>query len=159
MGRMIRSVVAFLAVLAAVVPAGSADAQAPVRTANSKNVALFFDDELLKAATSEIEQAQRYETEALAHLLADCDVAPLMAEVPEVCARAINYFLVVNPPHNTALPRLILAMVAAGRELRTHSAGGDDASQRRAFERWPKIQSELAQAVRGRLQALARDRP
>jgi len=156
---MIRYVVVFLVALAAVVAAGAADAQAPVRTANSKNVNLFFDDELLKAATSEIEQAQRYEAEALAHLLADCDVAPLMAEVTEVCARAINYFLVVNPPHNTALPRLILAMVAAGRELRLHGAGSDDASQKRAFERWPKIQAALAHAVRGRLQALARDRP
>jgi hypothetical protein len=155
---MIRSVPAFLAVLAILVASGAAEAQTPVRSANSKNVKLFFDDELLKAATSELEQAQRYEAEALARVLADCDVSPLMSEATDACSRAINYFLVVNAATNTALPRLIMAMVAAGRELRPHGTGTDEAGQKRAFERWGKIQAALAGAVRGRLQALAKDR-
>lgn len=155
---MIRSApAALLALAVALLSAGTADAQSPVRSANSRNVKLFFDDELLKAATGELELARRYEAEALAHVLADCDVVPLMAETPDECTRAINYFLVVNAPANTALPRLLMAMHAAAREIRPRGPGTDESVQKRAFERWARINTELAAAARGRLQALARD--
>jgi hypothetical protein len=148
-------VAAALSIWAIAVPAS---AQVPARFANSKNVKLFFDDELLKAARTELESAHLYEAEALARVIADCDVAPIMAVTPEACARSVNYFLVVNSPGNGALPRLIMAMGVAAREMRLHEAGADDPDQKRAFARWAKVQGELAGAARGRLQALSKDR-
>jgi hypothetical protein len=138
--------------------AEAASAQAPVRFANSRNVKLFFDDALLKAATTEIESAHRYETEALARVVADCDVAPIMAVTPEYCARSINYFLVVNSTGNNALPRLIMAMGVAAREMRLGDmTAQNDSDQKLALARWAKVQGALAGAARGRLQALAKE--
>lgn len=138
--------------------AASVNAQAPVRFANSRNVKLFFDDALLKSATTEVEGAHRYEAEALARVIADCDVAPIMAVTPEYCARSINYFLVVNSTSNGALPRLIMAMGVAAREMRLGDMTvQDDADQKRAMARWAKVQGALAGAARGRLQALAKE--
>ena len=147
--------VAALSICAIAVPAG---AQAPARFANSRNVKLFFDDELLKVARTELENAHLYEAEALARVIADCDVAPIMAVTPESCARSVNYFLVVNSPGNGALPRLIMAMGVAAREMRLHEVGQDDPDQKRAFARWAKVQGELAGAARARLQALSKEK-
>ena len=148
-------VTAALSISAAALPAVG---QVPARFANSRNVKLFFDDELLKAARTELESAYLYEAEALARVIADCDVSPIMAVTPESCARSINYFLVVNSPGNGALPRLIMAMGVAAREMRLHEAGTDDPDQKRAFARWAKVQGELAGAARSRMQALSKER-
>src|SRR4051812_33025210 len=91
--------------------------QTPARLAGSKNVRMFFDDDVLKAATTELDLAYRYEVDAVARVLADCDGAQLLSILPEACARSLNYFLVVISKSDGALPRLILAMSASAREI------------------------------------------
>ena len=76
--------------------AGQAAAEmTPARWASSKNMRMFFDDDVLKAATAEIEGAYRYEVEAMARVIADCDGAQSLPIPPEACSRSLNYFLVV----------------------------------------------------------------
>ena len=154
---MFRFIVLVAATASAIAGISAASAQVPPRFASNKNVKLFFDDELLKASTHEIEGAYRHEVEAIAHVVADCDAAPLMPVTPEVCARAINYFLVVNSQENRALPRLVTAMGAAAREMRLSESGQPDKDQAQAMARWVKVQGALANAARDRLLALAKD--
>ena len=128
----------------------------PARWAASKNVRMFFDDDVLKAATTELDLAYRYEVEAVARVLADCDGAQLLSTLPEACARSLNYFLVVISKGDGALPRLILAMSAAAREIRPQELQQPDAEQKRALARWVKVQGALANGARSRLLELAK---
>ena len=130
--------------------------QTPARWAGSKNVRMFFDDDVLKAATAELDLAYRYEVEAVARVLADCDGAQLLSTVPEACSRSVNYFLVIISKSDGALPRLILAMNSAAREIRPQETDQPDGDQRRALARWVKVQSALANGARSRLLELAR---
>jgi hypothetical protein len=136
--------------------AEAAAEQTPARWAASKNVRMFFDDDVLKAATAELDVAYRYEVEAVARVLADCDGAQLLSIMPEACARSLNYFLVVISKSDGALPRLILAMSAAAREIRPQESTQPDGDQKRALARWVKVQSALANGARARLLELAR---
>lgn len=138
---------------------GAGAEMTPARWANSKNVRMFFDDDALKAATDELGAAYRYEVEAVARVLADCDGLPLLSAPPEECARSISYFLVVSSRGDGALPRLILAMASAAREMRLQELAQPDADQKRGLARWPKVQGALIGATRGRLLALAKDSP
>lgn len=131
--------------------------QTPARWAASKNVRMFFDDDVLAAATTELDQAYRYEVEAVAHVLADCDGAQLLSNLPESCARSLNYFLVVISKGDGTLPRLILAIYSAAREFRPQDSGQPDADQKRALGRWLKVQGALANAARSRLLELAKE--
>jgi hypothetical protein len=150
-----------LIVLASVLLAWSAveaaAEQTPARWAASKNVRMFFDDDVLKAATAELDLAYRYEVEAMAHVLADCDGAQLLSTLPEACSRSLNYFLVVISKSDGALPRLILAMSAAAREFRPQDSTQLDADQKRALARWVKVQGALANGARSRLLELAKE--
>jgi len=128
----------------------------PARWAASKNVRMFFDDDVLKAATAELDLAYRYEVEAVAHVLADCDGAQVMSTMPEACTRSLNYFLVVISKGDGALPRLILAMSSAAREIRPQDTEQPDADQKRALARWVKVQGALARGARSRLLELAK---
>ena len=128
----------------------------PARWAASKNVRMFFDDDVLKAATAELEEAYRYEVEAVARVLADCDGAQLLSALPEACSRSLNYFLVVISKGDGALPRLILAMSSAAREIRPQDAEQPDGDQKRALARWVKVQGALARGARSRLLELAK---
>ncbi len=136
--------------------AGAAAEMTPARWAASKNVRMFFDDDVLKAATAELEVAYRYETEAVARVLADCDGVQLLSVAPEACARSVNYFLVVLSKTDGTLPRLILAMNAAARETRPQETEQPDGDQKRALARWVKVQGALANGVRARLLELAK---
>jgi len=129
----------------------------PARWAASKNVRMFFDDDVLKAATAEIDAAYRYEVEAMARVLADCDGAQLLSALPEACSRSLNYFLVVVSKGDGALPRLILAMSSAAREFRPQDSTQLDADQKRALARWVKVQGALANGARSRLLELAKE--
>jgi hypothetical protein len=131
--------------------------QTPARWAGSKNVRMFFDDDVLKAATAELEQAYRYEVEAVARVLADCDGAQLLSTLPEACSRSLNYFLVVVSKGDGALPRLILAMSSAAREFRPQDSTQLDKDQKRALARWVKVQGALANGARSRLLELAKE--
>ena len=128
----------------------------PARWAASKNVRMFFDDDVLKAATAELDAAYRYEVEAMARVLADCDGAQLLSILPEACTRSLNYFLVVISRSDGALPRLILAMSSAAREVRPQESEQPDGDQKRALARWVKVQSALANGARSRLLELAK---
>jgi hypothetical protein len=128
----------------------------PARWASSKNMRMFFDDDVLKAATAEIEGAYRYEVEAVARVLADCDGAQSLSIPPEACSRSLNYFLVVISKGDGALPRLILAMSSAAREFRPRDSTDLDADQKRALARWAKVQGALANGARSRLLDLAK---
>lgn len=137
--------------------AGQAAAEmTPARWAASKNMRMFFDDDVLKAATAELEGAYRYEVEAVARVLADCDGAQSLSILPEACSRSLNYFLVVVSKGDGALPRLILAMSSAAREFRPQDATQLDADQKRALARWVKVQGALANGARSRLLDLAK---
>lgn len=137
--------------------AGQAAAEmTPARWAASKNMRMFFDDDVLKAATSELEGAYRYEVEAVARVIADCDGAQSLSMLPEACSRSLNYFLVVVSKGDGALPRLLLAMSSAAREFRPQDASQLDADQKRALARWVKVQGALANGARGRLLDLAK---
>jgi hypothetical protein len=136
--------------------AGVSAEQTPARWAASKNVRMFFDDDVLKAATAELDLAYRYEVEAVARVLADCDGIQLLSTPPEACSRSLNYFLVVISKGDGALPRLILAMSSAAREFRPQESTQPDADQKRALARWVKVQAALAAAARGRLLELAK---
>jgi hypothetical protein len=131
--------------------------QTPKRWAASKNVRMFFDDDVLKAATAELEAAYRYEVEAVARVLADCDGAQFGSTLPEACSRSLNYFLVVVSKGDGALPRLVLAMSSAAREFRLQDSAKLDADQKRALARWVKVQGALANGARGRLLELAKE--
>jgi len=128
----------------------------PARWAANKNVRMFFDDDVLKAATSELDLAYRYEVEAVARVLADCDGAQLLPTLPEACSRSLNYFLVVISRSDGALPRLILAMSSAAREIRPQESDQLDGDQKRALARWIKVQGALANSARSRLLELAK---
>jgi hypothetical protein len=130
--------------------------QTPARWAASKNVRMFFDDDVLNAATAELDLAYRYEVEAVAHVLADCDGTQLLSIMPEACSRSLNYFLVVISKSDGALPRLILAMSSAAREFRPQDSTQLDADQKRALARWVKVQGALANGARSRLLELAK---
>jgi len=135
----------------------NADAeQTPARWAASKNVRMFFDDDVLKAATAELDLAYRYEVEAVARVLADCDGAQLLSIPPEACSRSLNYFLVIISKSDGALPRLILAMNSAAREIRPQESEQPDGDQKRALARWVKVQGALANGARSRLLELAK---
>jgi hypothetical protein len=131
--------------------------QTPARWAASKNVRMFFDDDVLKAATAEIDLAYRYEVEAVARVIADCDGAQMLSILPEACSRSVNYFLVVIAKSDGALPRLILAMNSAARETRPQDTDQLDNDQKRALARWVKVQGALANAARSRLLELAKE--
>jgi hypothetical protein len=131
--------------------------QTPARWAASKNVRMFFDDDVLKAATAELDLAYRYEVEAVARVLADCDGAQLLSTLPEACSRSLNYFLVVIAKSDGPLPRLILAMSSAARETRPQDADQLDNDQKRALARWVKVQGALANGARNRLLELAKE--
>jgi hypothetical protein len=131
--------------------------QTPARWAASKNVRMFFDDDVLKAATAELDLAYRYEVEAVARVLADCDGVQLMSTPPEACSRSLNYFLVVVAKIDGPLPRLILAMSSAARETRPQDAEQLDSDQKRALARWVKVQGALANGARSRLLELAKE--
>jgi hypothetical protein len=131
--------------------------QTPARWAASKNVRMFFDDDVLKAATAELDLAYRYEVEAVARVLADCDGAQLLSILPEACSRSLNYFLVVIAKSDGALPRLILAMISAARETRPQETDQPDNDQKRALARWVKVQGALANGARSRLLELAKE--
>jgi hypothetical protein len=138
----------------------AADATAemtPARWAANKNMRMFFDDDVLKAATAEIDAAYRYEVEAMVHVLADCDGTQLLPTQPEACPRSINYFLVVISKGDGTLPRLILAMNSAAREFRPQDSNQPDGAQKRALARWVKVQGALANSARSRLLELAKE--
>jgi len=141
------------------VPLGASAEMTPSRWANSKNVRMFFDDDVLKAATEELGAAYRYEVEAAARLLADCDGLPLLAAPPEECTRSIRYFLVVFSKSEGTLPRLVLAMASSAREMRLQELTQPDGDQKRGLARWAKVQGALIGATRGRLLTLAKDGP
>lgn len=137
--------------------AGQAAAEmTPARWASSKNMRIFFDDDVLKAATAEIEEAYRHEVEATARVIADCDGAQSLPIPPEACSRSLNYFLIVISKADGALPRLILAMSSAAREFRRQDLSELDADQKRAVARWAKVQGALANGARSRLLDLAK---
>jgi hypothetical protein len=154
---MIRLVVLAALSLALCGTVGAAAEQTPARWAGSKNARMFFDDDPLKAATDEIGAAYRYEVEAFARVLADCDISQLVSGTSETCTRSFNYFLVVTPKSDGAVPRLLLAMGSAAREMRLQDNAQQDADQKRAFARWVKVQAALGNAARSRLLALAKD--
>lgn len=153
---MVRLVMLAAALLASFAVAAAAE-QTPARWASSKNMRMFFDDDVLKAATAELDLAYRYEVEAMARVLADCDGAQMLETLPEACARSLNYFLVVISKGDGPLPRLILAMSAAAREFRPQDSNQLDADQKRALARWVKVQGALANGARSRLLELAKE--
>lgn len=129
----------------------------PARWANSKNIRMFFDDDILKAATDELDAAYRYEVEAVARVLADCDGLALLPAPSDECARSISYFLVISSKADGTLPRLILAMASSAREMRLQEFAQPDADQKRGLARWSKVQGALVTTTRSRLLTLAKD--
>jgi hypothetical protein len=151
---------AALLITTALVTFATLDASAemtPARWANSKNIRMFFDDDILKAATDELDAAYRYEVEAVARVLADCDGLALLPAPPDECARSISYFLVVSSKADGTLPRLILAMASSAREMRLQELAQPDGDQKRGLARWSKVQGALVTTTRSRLLTLAKD--
>jgi hypothetical protein len=151
-----KRLVVLVSALLAWSPVAATAEQTPARWAASKNVRMFFDDDVLKAATADLDLAYRYEVEAVARVIADCDGAQFLSTLPESCARSLNYFLVVISKGDGPLPRLILAMISAAREIRPQETDQPDADQKRALARWVKVQGALANGARSRLLELAK---